>query len=353
MQTATKSNVRLFIKDSPSVIIQEYLESIMKNTPNTHYSYLLAISTFFKIICNKEIASITWDDIIDLSYQEFLLYQKYLQSNMKNQSVNARISAIKSLFTELRKHNKNISNDALMLDTLNVYESDIHSWGTLTEDEVMNLIEFARNRNHMPDTQALYFDTLFKTGLRFQCLLNLKLSQIELETNPVTHKTIYYLRIQDKKRGYKVAIPTSMADNMLKLHDEESGLVFKISAKAIRLTLAKFKTQYKIDNTRKITLHSIKKASGEFVYANTGKDIIVTARHLKHKNIQTCYDRYVGKNGSLQDQPSYALYENLPDINLLKNLSTEQLLQIISSLGNTTLRQVIIKGMELNIISES
>jgi integrase len=175
--------------------------------------------------------------------------------------------------------------------------------------------------------------------LRVKVVLSLKKDQIEHTKDEKTSKMVYAIKVFQKRKYMTVAIPDELALKLLNASTNDK--VFNVSIHTLNLTFSKYKEKYEIAPERNIVLHSLKKAGTDYVYYNSGKDIVATAKATHHSSIQTTFKHYAGKNESLTDQLSYSLHTDKVSVNTLKGLTKMELLVLISKAGDATIRQLI------------
>jgi site-specific recombinase XerD len=339
-----KNNVTIFNNNSIANAINIYLDNKGKKSANTRKNYEIWINEFFAAIVEgyTGFSSLTWEKVEAITYQDVCLYQKHLEvaKGNSNKTINAKLAGVKSLWTELLKSNRNIDVNAMTVEPLPLPEENPNSWGSLTEEEVNSLYEFCMTVQYKPLVQKIYFELCFVTGIRYKALLDLTIEQLEQRVDKSTGKKIWCLCVNSKGKDVVKPVSDEMYSRLKSIFEKGSNKVFNVCDKYLRQTLTYFCNKKGIGEDRKIVLHSLKKASMDFVYENT-KDIVKTASHGGHKGIQTSYDYYLGKNTSLVDQASYELFDTKFDITMLEGLTKEELLERISKCGIGMIRQLV------------
>jgi len=334
-------NVRLFNKETASSAIELYLNSKGRASANTRKNYVCWFSDYFSAVLGKSLNNIEWDDIKKITYQDNLMYQEYLlnKGNLA-QSVNKKLSAIKTLFEELSRHDNDINLKIFNIRPLMVSDLSVNSYGSLSEKEINKLFEFSSKEYFKPKLQSLFFRVLFITAIRYKSILNMTADQIVYLDDAGTGKKVWAIQLRDKGKDETTAIPDELAQELLK-HRLPNNKIFGITEKPLRRTLKKFLKYHKIDTSRNITLHSIKKSASDYAYANSGGDIASVAKFSHHRNIQTTFKYYLKKNDSLTKQLSYSLHQDKPDLGLLQGLSKVELIKLIKRSGDSTIRHLI------------
>lgn len=332
-----QSNVVLFSNNSVYNAISFFVEE--KNSYNTRKNYILWIKAFFKTLLDKDINYLSWNDIINITHQDMRTYRKFLKTINGNNTVNQKMACIASLWGELKKHvhGENINLNVVKLTPLIIEES---SWGSLTEKEINQLLEFCKTRDYKPFVQEIYFKTLFITGIRSNAIMQLKQTDIIHKSDLQSGKDIWCLYVKDKRKYVTKAISDSLYSSLVKCFESPSKKVFNVCDKILRATLKDFCLTYNLHNDRQIVLHSLKKSSMDYVW-DTTKNIIKTAKQGGHNSIEMTYQHYVGRNDSLASQPSYELFDRKYSIEDLKHLSKDELLNLIDKSSGIILRQLI------------
>lgn len=337
METANK--ITLFNNNSVLNAINDFLDDKSDDAKNTSKNYRGHITEFFRVVCNKEVESLLWDDVLNIQYQDVKMYQRYLKDNKghKASTINSKVSAIKALFKQsLVNYNNDINLNVVNVKKL---KEEKNSWGTLSKEEVDKLISYAERRSHKARVQALFFETSFITAIRYKALLCITRDNLKRVKDHSSGKYVYTINVQDKRDSNVVkSIPNRIYDELMEI--EDNGRIFNIDADTLRRTLKKFCQFHDIEDDRKIVLHSIKSASGGYVLDVTGS-IEKAAKHLGHKDINTSYGHYIGKNNNLTDQASYKLFDRSYKIRDLEELSKEELLGLIDKAGETFIARLV------------
>lgn len=355
----SNKNITMYTNDEASGAINSYIETCTKSK-STKKNYKIWFSHYFNIICGKDINNITWNNLKALTYTDTSTYQDYLLNNEKNShsTVNQKLGAIKSMFEFIcsKYPEQNLNPNILTAVKLNVSKHDIKSHGILKESEFKALLDYCllSNVTYKPDMQKLFFETMFITALRETACLNITTDQIVQIEEPTTGKLVYVIKNIDKSKDRTIAISDSLAERLLNSRDTlslrqsqrdniyfKSNRIFTLSIPAISKTLAAFCNHHNIPKDRNITLHSIRNTTCNYALEMTNGNITETANYMGHSNIQTTYDFYTNKQVSYTNQLSLTLHDKSISIDSLKDLSKEELLDLINSAGDMVIKKLI------------
>lgn len=352
LQKMKKSNVVGFKNDSVYQAIDNFLYDKSERSKNTAYNYKRYYEEFFMFAIGKELKDLTWDDIINIGYDDVLMFRRYLRSSKKNspKTANIKVIALRTLWTELNKINGSVDVKVVNLKPLREDRIDTQ-YGSLTEDEISSLFQFAE-KQYSGLTQRMFFETAFVTGFRKQALLNLKWKNIKKRLDKTTNEEVWCICIKDKGKEVIKPISDDFYSRLIKLRfichnnkgvcDKNNDPVFVISDKTLEKTLKKFCKEYGISEDRNIVIHSIKKASMDYVWNNT-KDIVKTAQQGNHSTIEYAYNTYLGKNESYVDNPSYYLFDSDVDISCLQQLSKDEIIDVIMNCNSYVKKEIVNK----------
>ena len=336
------------------------------NSDNTITSYTKAMEEFIKFTFDENIGSITWSQLEQVNYEMALRFRTYLlesrdindrrKKRLHPRSVNHMIFALSSIFKKLHKVNSNLNTSAFELQTLKFDDSE-GSYGSLTEGEVERLLEYCLKlpEHQKPVVKSLFFETAYITAIRSGALMDLTWKGIK-KVKDTSDEDVYYnvIKLQDKGGNLEVAISDELYNKLLMMKEvnEELGLkedrVFPITRKTLSKCLKEFCEADGIDEDRNIVLHSLKKASIDKVYKESG-DINLTARHGHHKGVEMVYRHYQGKNDGLANSPSLNLFNGTKrDLGELEGLTKEELLRVISNCNGLTIDTLLRSYKEID-----
>lgn len=334
--TSIKSKVKTLRPLNESIdLVLSRIESNSKNTANSYRGFY---KEFFIFLFAKDYLDCTWDDLISITYDNVLEYVNLLENKNSPKTVKTKLASLQSLAKELKKINNEVNT--IVFDVkLDKRDMTKNEYGAFTEDEIHDLLDYAKNMDSKKAyVQYLFFKLSIITAHRLQSLLDLTWNDIKQHNQD--GKNIWCLEICDKTGKFITPISDELYDELYVVFDGDmSSKVLGTTRKTLSITLSKFCKDKGIDQDgRNLVLHSLKKTSGDLAFQKTN-DIVKVANHLHHTNIQTSYNTYLNRNKKLLDSPSYNLLENDYDVDgLLDNLSKEQLIHLI-------------KGCNSNVVS--
>lgn len=329
-------NVYNFVKDSPQEDISSFLE--LRNCDNTRETYLRHYQNVFWEICRKEISSLTWSDITNITMKMVKDFRVgLLKQGFKPSTINQRVFATKKLWQEFRENGRVTEN---VFDIEELTEKD-NPYDSLTEREMDRFLDYCLSLKHKPLTQYLYFKFLYVVSCRKHVAQNLTWSDIVKDKDEFEQE-FWVVCFESKGKMIKKAITDQFYDQLWQNYrkcKEFSGKVFNVHDNTLKKTLKDFCKLNGI--TRKIAQHSIRSTSSDHIQRILG-DVNITAKALGHKNIQTTYNKYMNKNNDYSNQPSFMLDREF-SVDELRSLNEEELLQLINKSGNEVLAKLCIE----------
>lgn len=340
-----RKNVTGFKIDSVDSAIKLFLEEKKLKSENTAKNYKIHIEEFL-MYCLGKTSNIKWEEILSITYNDVLLFRNHLLNNkqLSPRSINSKMGALRTFYKHLYKINKDIDLDVMNIDPLPEGKKEDRAWGTLTEDEVQKLYKFCEKEYYKPVTKRMFFETAIVTALRKEALLSMTWDDIQQKQDK-SGAMVWTICVRDKGGKYDYnPITDEFYNRLLQVkqeNDVNDNKVFQINEKTLVKTLKDFCKANNIDDDRRITLHSLKSASGAIVYKATGGDIVATSKHLHHSQINTTYQHYVGKFTNLTLKPSYSVFGKQVSIKDLEKYSKEELLEAIAKSGTSTIREIL------------
>ena len=312
-------------------VIQNYIDSIRKQSENTYENYLPRFKNFFMKVINKELHSIKWEDIFSITFSDVEDYQKYLLVEKENieYTVDQKLFTIKGLWDYLYKHNNNVNKDVLDFVELYNKDTDENSWGTLLSEELDLLFKFAETRGRTGKIQRAYFEFLYDIACRKSVPLKMKWSQVKRGYDFKSKQKVWLVCYTEKGKKVEKAIRDEWYDKLASIRKEGSDEVFNIGKSTIENTFEAFREKYNLfeRNNKRIVIHSIKKAAGQRGWDVT-HDPKLVQEYMQHSDFNTTMNIYNNRKDNYTEQLSYKLGFDI-DINEFKDLSKEELISLI------------------------
>jgi integrase/recombinase XerD len=149
----------------------DYLRIEKRNSPNTVYAYRCDLLRFSAELAGQKVESVTTADIRD-----FLISLK--EQGLSAASVARSLSSIKSFFKYLCQDKQFQDNPAEILETPKRWRKlpDVLSF-----EDVDNLLKSPNLQSGLGQRDKAMLEVLYASGLRVSELINLKISQLDME----------------------------------------------------------------------------------------------------------------------------------------------------------------------------
>lgn len=311
--------------------IQSFLESAGVESNNTRTTYETAIKDFFKVTRSKGLYELSRSDL-NFSYMEVEKYRNGLIGTLKNASINIKMIAIKRLFDKLAKYE--MVHDSKPFEMHKLKEHDVKSYDSMSIEEVrkcVDIVEASKNGFE----KSLLIRLAFVTGFRKHALMTLKF------TNITTLNGQHIIKVLDKGNKWSTKkLDDEFYEEIMRYKDVVNrDNIFSLSNTTIQRMMNLINK--KIDfGDRYITFHSFKKASIEEVAVQTNYDIKAMQYQGGHADVTTTLNVYLAKK-TMDNMPTISLTSNEPDLSSLKDLTKDDLYDIISKLDRKTQIQVL------------
>lgn len=311
--------------------IQSFLESAGVESNNTKTTYETAIKDFFKTTRSKSLYELSRNDL-KFTYMDVEKYRNGLIGTLKNASINIKMIAIKKLFDKLVKYE--IISDSKPFEMHKLKEYDVKSYDSMSIEEVrkcVDVVEASKNGFE----KGLLIRLAFATGFRKHALMTLKFSNITiLDGQPI-------IKVLDKGNKWSTKKLDDKLYKEITTYKESVSRdnIFSLSNTTVQRMMNLINE--KIDfGDRYITFHSFKKASIEEVAVQTNYDIKAMQYQGNHADVTTTLNVYLSKK-KMDDMPIVSLNNNKPDLSSLKDLTKNDLYDIIVKLDRQTQIQVL------------
>ena len=304
--------------------LETYLNSHKSNSSNTSNNYRVAINQFMKLAFGKETKFVTYADLGGLTGNDVVELRNIMLDSMKSSTVNTKFKIVKKFFSYLETDNPEVRSS--VFNQLNRLKENKTGSSPLSWTETKQMIEVARETES--EEFAIMIELAFKTCIRLDSVLNLKWSEIFHKE----HKGEKYwvIEVQDKGKPHEKPISDCMYETLLKLKVEgQDELFVSYHPHKVGRVMKKLANELEIDPRRKITFHSLKKGSINYVYDVTG-DIMMAQKQGNHSSAVTTMDSYMEHKKDYASMPSYTMGEEV-DMTALEDMSQEQLINLIKN----------------------
>ena len=311
--------------------IQSFLESTGVESNNTKVTYETAIKDFFKATRSKSLYELSRNDLV-FSYMDVEKYRNGLIGTLKNASINIKMIAIKKLFDKLVKYE--LVQDSKPFEMHKLKEYDIKSYDSMSINEVRKCIEVVEDSKNGFE-KSLLIRLAFVTGFRKHALMTLKFANI------TTLNGQNVIKVLDKGNKWSTKkLDDELYEEIMQYKETVNrDNIFSLSNTTVQRMMKLINT--KVDfGDRYITFHSFKKASIEEVAIQTNYNIKAMQYQGNHADVTTTLNVYLAKK-TMDNMPTVSLTSNEPDLSSLKDLTKDDLYDIISKLDRQTQIQVI------------
>lgn len=346
------NNVVGFSNISVSDKIDSFLNTY--ESTNTRNAYKNYYNIMFMYLCGKELSDLTIDDVKSIEIVDVKRFREHLRYKYKVNTINQIVFACKALFSSFKEDGM-IHDNSFDIAKIKTKQKEVH-YGSLTADELNGLYEYCLTLKKGM-TKKLYFEFLATVTCRKTVAQELKFENIKRKRNKKTNTEYWVVDVYDKTDEVNRAITDEFYDRIksnfdsYEWYDQKKGYVFNLENKTLDKTLKDYCEYAGIDRVgRNIVQHSIK-SSGLDMIQDTFGDINITAKAAGHKNIQTAYNNYIGKNVDYSQQPSILLGTDY-DFDKLGELSKDELINVIKLCGRNSMIKVYLKAKEVGLICD-
>lgn len=317
-------NVVRMNQNSVFADIQTFLRNKEVKSKNTMTAYDADIRQFFKYMRGKEIEELTVQDLnfrnSDMMNYQTYLYREYTQPNGKrysNITINRKINAIVSLYRFLKRNGYDVDPEVIRVEDL---PDDSKQIGFLTLEEINHLLALADN-----EELKAFIVLALHTSMRKNALLNLKWEQIERKYDEPDY---YVIRVMDKGKQDFKDIHSSVYEMLLNIKTDDER-VFTMPTRTLDYRFKVLCKKAGIDEKRKVSIHSLRKAGIDFVKQFTG-DLQAAQNQASHSSPSVTAAIYTQQARNLAAR---ILVDHV-DEKIFDELTRDELLELVKSFGN-------------------
>lgn len=310
--------------------IISFLNGKRNNSKNTAKAYEADIKQFFLYYKGKTIEQLDFNDLAVLM-SDIYDYRTYLSNikKYKNNVVNQKISAIRSLYRFLKGNGYDVNPEAFDIGNL---QDDSKKRGFLNLDEVLRLAELAIEcETHNKYMKRALIFTAFATSMREDALLKLRYSDIRPSEDP--NKYIIEPDYLDKGKKIYKEIHAKVYNYLVEAREKDVRVrkddkIFTMDTKGIQQMMKRLCEKAGFDPRRNITFHSIRKAGADFVYEITGGDIFAVTSQGNWSNPKTVHDRYLKQQANVAGMAAFEIIDD----DIFEQLTHDELLKLVKSI---------------------
>jgi integrase len=280
---------------------------------STRLSYEATIRQFFKIMTKdkKEIEHLILSDLV-FSKGEIKQYRNYLKENLgySNSTINQKMTAIKSLFEELKSIDYDVNPSVFKLKRL---KSPVNSYGDLSHTEADRFAEVALSETKLGFLKHCLILFASRTSFRLDEILNIKWQDFDCENGVYIVKT----KIAKGQQERSTSISEKLYRKLEVLREENkklkifksSDIVFPISEPSINHMMKRLRVKLNIEDERRIVFHSFRGVAIDWAYENEGVEAAI--RHSGHSNYDTMIKHYVKNKKDFTQTPGIKMDEEV------------------------------------------
>jgi len=322
---------------------------------NTRGAYSKRFTQMFMYMYGKDVSKVTQDELKGVDITRVKAYRDMLKRKYKSNTVNQNIFACKALWDSFKEDGL-VTTNPFDIKKIKV-RKEVH-YGSLSDSELEGLLNYCSSLDKKGMTKSLYFEFLATVTCRKGVAQRLTFSNIKQKFNRKTNSNYWVVDAFDKTDEVDRAITDEFYERLLKNYesyssaDRAKGVVFNVENQTLEKTLNNYCVIAGIDKAgRMICQHSIK-SSGLDLIQDVFGDINMTAKAGGHRNIQTTYNNYVGKNVDYSQQPSILLKKDFT-VKMLEGLSREELLRVLGTCDKGVLIKVCLEAERVGMIEDA
>lgn len=296
---------------------------------STRVTYERCIREFFMMVLGKEIEHLKIGDLINLKKRDIIEYRtKLLEKGNANQTINLKISSVRSLFKFLSAEH-DINDKIFNLKSL---KENSKSYTSLSQTEAERFATVAfETEREKPFVKKMLIMLAIRSSFRLDELLNLRWKDFE----PILDEGI--CKVCTIGKGGKPncnSFSIKLYNEILELkkinkENKEDSLVFELSKDSINDMMKRLRERLSVED-RNIVFHSFRGVAIDFAL-ETG-DIKQAAQQANHSSIETTYKHYINKSRDYTQTAGVRMDMEL-DYSIMDQLSVDDFKEFIKS-GN-------------------
>ncbi len=338
MMASATNITRLQKPETVFDLIETFLMSKGLDSDKTQVAYRGDIEQFFKIMRNKDIGQLTFDDLCFKNY-EVEHYKAILAEQYAGSTVNRKIATLKSLYDYLAANDVKVNKDAFNVKRV---KHKTASWGVLSPEEGYEMVERVKTQRK-GEIKSLLIHTALETSFRLTALLNATYDNLSEERNKQGLWTLTVI----EKGGEEVTMPINdeLYEKLQAIRKPNQKKIFNLDPKTCRDAIKTLCEEMGISPKRNISFHSLRKVAINFAI-DTGADVMTASRQANHKNPSTTMNYYLDRDKEdLSNMPGLLMGKKV-DLSILESLSAEEWMLLVRQLDGVTQRKIIRKAKE-------
>ncbi|PYY28338.1 tyrosine-type recombinase/integrase [Paenibacillus illinoisensis] len=315
---------------------------------HTRSNYERNIRNFFLWLpINKKIEHLNVDDI-QVRNADIIRYQTYLkehEADYANITINNYIAAIQSLYEFFEINEYPVNSKHTKVDSLS---DDVEHAGALYLNEAEEMARLIMNDRKQGQEKSAFIRMAYTTSFRKSSLRALEWGDIKLNPNG-NHYLVTTVGKGNKKHTMPISV--DLYNELLKIKEKpyykkyNDNKIFHLSPTTIQSMMKRLKDQMGILPERNVKFHSLRNVAAGFGTLEEAK------KHLNHSSIATTQIYRSHATEDYSNSISLRLEEKIDD-NIFKELTKDQLIQLILNQGYGTITQMKKEAQEM-LISKS
>lgn len=323
-------------------LIQTFLESKRIDSANTAKAYLSDIETFFRMMLNKSLNELTIEDL-NFKYHEIEAYRLELAKHYSGSTVNRKIASVKSLFEFFAANDIDTVNPKVF--SVKRMKHQTKSYGVLSPDEGFQMVELAK-RLRNGKVKSVLIHLAIRTSFRLRAILSLTWDDITYENGKWIITAIDKGNVEHRRQ-----LIDHLYNDLIAIKPDgakETDLIFNLSTNTCDRMIKQLASMMGISEKRNITFHSLRKIAPNYAL-EVENDLPMAVKQGGWSNPQTFLNSYMKKHEDLSSLPGVQMGAQI-DISVFKEMSKEQLVDIISATSINTQHTLLKIAKEKGIL---